>query len=166
MADGTKKQVKHLVKGDRIATPDGKGAIIRCVIRTATFEGRTDMCELEGGLMITPGHPVKHQGKWVYPKEIAERKTVTIDAFYNLVVDQGHIATVNDIELILLGHNYTEGILSHEYFGSQRVINVLMKDSGFKTGLVNLQQDGNTKARMISKNEIKNISITVEELAA
>jgi len=89
------------------------------------------MCVLEGGLMITPGHPVKYQGRWVYPKEIAVRKSVTIDAFYNLVVDQGHIATVNGIELILLGHNYTEGILSHEYFGSQRVINVLKKDLGF-----------------------------------
>jgi len=55
-----------------------------------------------------------------------------------LVVDQGHVATVNGVELILLGHNYEEGILKHEYFGTQRVLNDLKKLPGFNEGLVHL----------------------------
>lgn len=47
---------------------------------------------------------------------------IDCDYFYNLVVDQGHTAKVNGIELILLGHNRTESILAHEYLGSQRVV--------------------------------------------
>ena len=25
------------------------------------------MCSFPGGLVITPGHPIRHQGKWIYP---------------------------------------------------------------------------------------------------
>jgi len=138
MADGTQKLVKDLVKGDMIATPNDEGATIRCVVRTATFEGKTDMCLLEGGLLITPGHPVKLQNQWVYPRDVVKREVVDCDAFYNLVVDKSHVATVNGIELILLGHNYEEGILKHEYLGTQRVVNDLKKLPGFNKGLVHL----------------------------
>jgi len=141
MADGTTKFVKDLVKGDQIASLDGETATIRCVVRTATFQGQTDMCELDGGLLITPGHPVRLQGNWVYPRDVVQRKVVDCEAFYNLVVDQGHTAVVNGIELILLGHDYTEGILKHEYLGTQRVINDLKQLPGFTQGLVHLEQD-------------------------
>lgn len=163
MANGTVKLVKNLVKGDRIATPSGKGAAIRCVVRTSTFEGKTDMCLLNGGLTITPGHPVKLQGEWVYPRDIVNRQLVNIDAFYNLVVDQDHIAIVNGVELILLGHGYTDGILKHSYLGTQRVIDDLKTQPGYDEGLVQLQQK-----REAQQNEMKmpKTRIQVNEIAA
>lgn len=88
MHDCTFKLVKELVKGDKIATPKGVGGTIQCVIKTETFKGRVEMCTLEGGLMITPGHPIKHGNQWVFPRDIAERKVVPCEAYYNLVVDQ------------------------------------------------------------------------------
>jgi len=87
MADGSYKQVKNLVKGDKIASSKGQQATINCVIKTSTNRGMADMCQLEGGLLITPGHPVKLQNQWVYPKNIAQRKMINCDSFYNLVVD-------------------------------------------------------------------------------
>lgn len=89
--------------------------------------------------MITPGHPVKVQNNWVYPKELTQRMNISCDYFYNLVVDQDHIAIINDVEVILLGHDYTDGILKHDYLGSQKVISDLMKLPGFENGLINLQ---------------------------
>lgn len=65
------------------------------------------------------------EGKWVYPGDIVEAKTVTCDAVFNLVVKEGHVAIVNDVPAILLGHNYTTGILKNEYLGSARVVNDL-----------------------------------------
>lgn len=87
MYDGTLKFVKNLIRGDKIATPNGQGANIKCVIRTVTFNGSTEMCQLEGGLLITPGHPVKSRGQWIYPRDIVQRQMVQCEAFYNLVVD-------------------------------------------------------------------------------
>lgn len=118
MHDGTNRFVKALKKSDKIATPDGKGASIVCVVKTKTWQGKANMCELEGNLLITPGHPVKHGSQWIYPRSLAKTKTVNCTFFFNLIVDRAHIAEVNGVELILLGHNYTEGILKHEYLGS------------------------------------------------
>lgn len=73
MADGSHKLVKNLTKGDQIATPNGSKANIKCVIKTTTYQGQTEMCQLEGGLLITPGHPVKIGNEWVYPKSVAPR---------------------------------------------------------------------------------------------
>jgi len=93
--------VKDLCKGDKIATScDKVGATVKCVVRTETYGGKTAFCQLKGGLLITPGHPVKLNGiknEWIYPRDVTEKKIVNCDAFYNLVVDQHHIAIINDI---------------------------------------------------------------------
>ena len=62
-------------------------------------------------------------------------------SIFNLVVDRSHIAIIGGVQAILLGHSYTEGILKHEYLGSQRVVEDLKKLPGFKSGHVKLQQD-------------------------
>lgn len=139
MADGSSKLVKDLTKGDEIASLNGTTATVKCVIKTSTLTGVTDMCTLPGGLVITHGHPVKLQGRWVYPKSVVSRQQVPCDAYYNLVVDQGHTAIVNGIEVILLGHGYTEGILKHDYLGTQRVVRDLEKMPGYDQGLVQLK---------------------------
>jgi hypothetical protein len=88
LADGTHKLVKDLVKGDKIASPNGRTTpTIKCVVKTETYRGMTDMCQLEGGLLITPGHPVKLNGQWVYPRDVVKRQNIRCEAFYNLVVD-------------------------------------------------------------------------------
>jgi hypothetical protein len=56
------------------------------------------------------------------------------------VVDHGHVAIINGVEVILLGHNFTTGILKHDYYGTNKVINDLMKMPGFNDGLVTLNQ--------------------------
>jgi len=166
MADGSCKLVKELVKGDRIATPNGEGASIRCVVRTQTYQGMTDMCLLNGGLLITPGHPVKMQNQWVYPRDLVNRQIVNIDAFYNLVVDQGHIAIINDVEAILLGHNYTNGILKHEYLGTQRVVNDLKKLPGWNNGLVHLQQDKSGDIKRQNNDRLANFAQMTQAMEA
>ena len=87
MKDESQKLVKNLTKNDIIATPNGKGARVRCVVRTETFDGKTDLCCIDNGLLVTPGHPVRLNSQWVYPRDVSERKLMKCDAFYNLVVD-------------------------------------------------------------------------------
>lgn len=140
MHDGTTKAVHVLQKGDKISTSDDNFATIICIVKTKTWQGSARMCQLDGGLKITPGHPIKWQGTWIKPKSIFEAESVQCDYFYNLVVDCGHVARVNGVELILLGHGYTDGILKHDYLGSQRVIQDLQRVHGFDHGVVELQQ--------------------------
>ena len=58
------------------------------------------------------------------------------EAVYNLIVDNNHVAIVNDIPAILLGHNYTTGILKHEYLGSNKIIEDLEAMPGWNNGLI------------------------------
>ena len=139
MADGSLSQVSDLKKGDNIATPSGPAAI-KCVVKTLTFQGMADMCSLPNGLLITPGHPVKLQNDWIYPRDLKQRQSIQCSAFYNLVVSNDHRAIINGAQVILLGHNYTQGILKHPYYGSNKVIEDLEKMPGFADGLVVIQQ--------------------------
>lgn len=96
------------------------------------------MCSLPNGLLITPGHPVYYRGEWVYPRSIVESQTMACPSFFNLVVDRQHIATINGFNLILLGHNYSEGILQHDYYGSSNILDDLRKAPGYENGYIEL----------------------------
>jgi len=64
---------------------------------------------------------------------------------YNLVVDREHVVVVNEVPLILMGHNYKEGILQHEYYGSQRVIQDFEKVAGWTQGFIEFNEGTFTK---------------------
>ena len=100
---------------DRIATPDGQGANVICLVEMEIAGGKgKEMCQVgERGLKITPGHPIFYEGAWIYPRDKFPRSLHPCTSIYNLVVDRNHIAIINGVQAILLGHSYTEGILKH-----------------------------------------------------
>jgi len=103
------------------------------------------MCFFEDGLAVTSGHPVLHNGEWVFPRDVKQPQLADISSVYNIVVDRHHIIFVNNVPLILPGHNYTEGVLKHEYLGSQDVINDLKRMPGWDNGFINLIGDLSAK---------------------
>jgi len=136
MGDKSIKNVEDLKKGDVISTIENKTAQVICVIKTRKNNGVADLCILPSGLKITKHHPILHEGLWVYPSDLSQPISTPCEFVYNLVVDQGHVAIVNNTPLILLGHNYTEGVLNHPYLGTKKVIEDLAKMPGFGQGLV------------------------------
>jgi len=61
LRDRSFKMVKDLKKGDQVATPSGF-ASIRCIVKMLSKEGVKKLCTIEGGLRITPGHPILQNG--------------------------------------------------------------------------------------------------------
>lgn len=86
MKNGETKPVSTLVKDDEVATHNGGTAKVLCIIKTAIKNGTTKLCDLDG-LQITPGHPVQHNGQWVYPRNIVEPKISDCAVVYNMVLD-------------------------------------------------------------------------------
>ena len=121
MADGSTKLVKNLRKNDEIRTQDGKASKLICVIKFKTQRGLAKLCNI-GGLSITPRHPIEVEGTWVYPSSISAPQETKCPAVYNLIVESNHIAIINEVPVILMGHNYTDGILKHEYLGSHNIV--------------------------------------------
>jgi len=90
--------------------------------------------EFEGGLEITPKHPVMINEKWEKPGEIGEIKIKDCDAVYNFVLEDGHTMDINGICCATLGHGIKGKNIEHDYFGTDKIISDLKNISGYSKG--------------------------------
>jgi hypothetical protein len=140
MADGSKKLVESIVKGDKIETKDGKGAKVICVVQTIVEGNVVDMVMCpESGLVVTPWHPIRNeQNNWVFPAKLAEANKMRCEFLYNFVLDSAHVMLINGVECVTMGHSFNGPICAHSYFGSDLVLNDLKRMNGWEEGLVKI----------------------------
>ncbi len=142
MADGSRKKVRNIIKGDIVATLDGlvqSDATIKCVIRTDIENGRQRLVMLDGGLFVTPWHPIRKNGRWIFPANLGEPQEIPCSAVFSFVLDKDHIMIINNTECITLGHDFKEDIVQHPYFGTNKVIDDLKNMDGWSDGLIVLK---------------------------
>jgi hypothetical protein len=132
--NGSTKKIKELIKGDEVLSINGNKSLIRCIIKNKVG------CKIQlsniNNMLITPWHPIKINNKWIFPNDMNPPSDVYIDYIYNIVLNDHHIVYINGIEVVTLGHNFTDSIVSHPYLGTSRVINDLERISGFNEGLI------------------------------
>ena len=104
-------------KGDRLATPDGTGCSILCVLKFKIKDEYVSLCKI-GKLKITGSHPIMKNGEWTKGKKIATMRTIRCPYIYNLIVDRDHRIIVEGTTAICMGHDYPTGPLAHPYLGS------------------------------------------------
>jgi len=136
MADGSQKSVNLVVKGDRVMTPNNNSAEVMCVVKTICQDQKAKLVELEGGLIVTPYHPVRVNGKWYFPCDLGKVIERSCVAVYSFVLKDEHVMLINDIQCVTLGHNFNDEVVQHSYFGSNRVIEDLQKKRGWNSGLI------------------------------
>ena len=56
------------------------------------------------------------------------------ESVFSLVLDSYHVAFINNIPCICLGHNFTQGILEHEYYGTNKIIKDMKQMEGWESG--------------------------------
>jgi len=105
LADGTRKAVHLLQKGERVATSTAGGsASVVAVVEmynagnaTALFK---DMCQLDQGFFIAGTHPVRVGGRWIRPKwQFACTRTMPFASLFGLVLDAGHSVVLHGFEV-------------------------------------------------------------------
>merc|ERR1719502_2033846 len=122
MADGSQKLVVNAAPGDRIKTPCGEDEI-ECIVRTFFDDGVTLLCELDGGWLGTPHHPVLVDGAWVHPKTLANPQPRQCDYTYSFLL-RGRTSSmiVNGWVCGTLAHGTEGDVIGHAYFGTERVV--------------------------------------------
>jgi len=138
------KLVSELKKGDQIVNSDGNVCTILCVIRTKS--GLTEFIDTVRA-QITPWHPIRVNGSWVFPMNIYETSPKMehfhkeVDYVYNFILDQHHIITINGLDAITLGHDMENGILKHPYFGTTKIIDDIKtkRSDEWENGLVTIE---------------------------
>ena len=130
MNKGNKKKVKDLRKGDILLN----GAEVLCVVENKINKVENVVCIND--VCFSLYHPIEIKGKWVFPCQCFKVEKKFIDSWFNLVLKNKHEIELNGIKAITLGHNRTEGILKHPYFGTKKVIEALMKYDTFQKGYI------------------------------
>ena len=130
MKKGNKKKVKDLSKGDILLN----GAEVLCVVENKINKVENVVCIND--VCFSLYHPIEIKGKWVFPCQCFKVEKKFIDSWFNLVLKNKHEIELNGIKAITLGHNRTEGILKHPYFGTKKVIEALMKYDTYKKGYI------------------------------
>ena len=107
------------------------------------------MCTLNvGGLRITPWHPIKVQGSWVFPQDVVSPKEITCHKVFSFLVHRGVKADaaaakyasemiIDSVAVLTLAHGVQNGrIASHSFFGTDNVAHALQACKGFPRGQV------------------------------
>ena len=136
---GTEKRpLKHLKKGDYVVNNKSVSSKIVCIIKTYIKDSVTDMVLLDG-LRVTPYHPIYYKNEWIHPYKIKEPMKVHCDATYNFVLESNHIMSIEGIDIITMGHDFTSDVLRHPFFGTQKVIECLKEKPGWSDGFIELR---------------------------
>jgi hypothetical protein len=133
MADGPRKPIEDLRRGDRVWTIAGS-AIVEYAIEIGTKQPKQPMVLL-GDLLITPWHPVLNKMTWVYPADLAQVADYEVPKVYNLVLNHGHIIDVGGVLTVSLGHGFMGQVIEHQFFGNKDLILYdLASQPGFAEG--------------------------------
>jgi len=148
LADGAKKRVADVCKGDMVCTGSTSESTAK-VICVVEHPAGCEVCVLSPSkLVITPWHPVdlEGDGKWSFPCNCGSVEHQRCEeSVYTFVLDRAHSAIIDGIRCVTLAHGITSGddVRAHPYFGSNACIADLQKHfpKDFEAGHVTLPQN-------------------------
>ena len=151
LANGIPKNVKDIIPGDVVISNDSPtgGATITHIIRLR-LNKPVLMCSPNGLVGITPYHPFWKTNPnllcdWEFPMKNLSTYSLYINAgeyMYDFIIDLGYsIELEGGYNVAALGHGCQDSdIISHEYFGTQRIIDDLKDYEDWSTGYITLNQ--------------------------
>lgn len=134
LAGGFTKPLCELDGKELVYQGDGiECSKIKYIVCTEIPQGQKFMCKINE-LIISEYHPMycTNSSGWVFPINLVKSEEIDINYMYNIVLESGFWIEIEGFKCISLGHNLTQfdssnQILSHDYFGSSKVIDDLEK---------------------------------------
>ena len=143
MRDNTKKILKNIKKNDEILSINDHNDVnsitytkVLCVYETIITNNTCSLVTMSNGLKITPWHPILTPLGWKFPSELNSTKNEKCGSIITLILENNHVAFINDHPCITLGHNFKDKELKHSFYGTNKVIECLKKMPGFKNGYI------------------------------
>ena len=145
MTDGVwKTPVEDLVKGDMVYTVDEQGnhsyMPLECIVRTECPEGTAALVQVSD-LLVTPYHPIRIDGVWIFPSSLGQTVVRDCEALYSFVVPNRRPMIVDGQIFSTWGHDIQGPVIGHEYFGSSKVIDDMKLFTTYELGIVNLDPE-------------------------
>lgn len=122
------------------------GATVKCVVRIRTPRSGVTIVRFPWtGLAITAYHPIRdpHTNQWLFPLHVSgacSSLELNHDFVYTFVVEGGHSVSINEVDVVALGHGLTDNdVVEHEYLGSRRILKDLEACDGYSSGVVTVE---------------------------
>lgn len=136
MNDGSRKRIDAIQKGD-IMHDNHR---VLCVLKTLTG-GKAHIVRLGSSGGWTPNHPVRINGDWFLPGDMALEVIEECEAVYNFVMESGHFLIIGDTMTCTIGHDWTGPVIGHPYFGKREpnvhnMLDDLEASTNYDSGLV------------------------------
>jgi len=138
---GKKVALQELKRGMKVVTPKGARKV-GVVVRTVIESGRLMMCRI-GELKVTPWHPIRIEGKWVFPANVVDAQLEECDVVYSTLLEadahvDAHAFEVEGVTAVTLGHGLVASngadARAHPFFGSYTKVLGGLKDlAGFES---------------------------------
>jgi hypothetical protein len=131
MLGGGTKQVADLCKGDVLVN----GATVRALV---VYHNVTCGLFESAALQITAWHPFRRvHENWRFPANTDPVLKHFVGTVYNIVLDgDPWVESADGWQCVTLGHGLQAPVVKHAYFGTQRVIDDLVRQGGFEAGRV------------------------------
>lgn len=149
MGDDSFKNVEELKRGDEVYTYDSENmqrfskSTIECVVETTCYGGEELMVTINN-LTITPWHPIIHyiacQENWKFPINLKSPTVVKCESMFTFIVENRKSLIVEGFVFATYGHGLEGDIISHDYFGTDKVINDIKKLDTYEEGHVLLDK--------------------------
>jgi hypothetical protein len=130
--------VRDVRPGDMLAVAGEGFARVKFVAEIVCL---TPLVPLEGGLLLTPSHPIRVDGVWLRPKHLSSRRVANSEqVVYNFVLESNHVLLVNGVECVTWGHGLTDPTVTHEFYGSMKRVTNALAQLKTSNGITHVQQ--------------------------
>jgi hypothetical protein len=147
MADSTTKPVRDIKPGDMVVSKNAINGFARVVcILKLRINNYIEMISLNGYDGITSYHPIYTDTNkaWVFPETYttATYGAISGEYMYDFILDSGHTVNMQGgFNFACLGHGITTSpVISHPYFGTNRIIDDLKDHDDWTTGYITLDK--------------------------
>ena len=135
-------KVEDVKKGTQLSSL-GKVMNVICVLKTKYNPGTIRQYINFPSTCITQYHPVFFDNfNWVFPidsDKFCEKNIQEHTYVYDFILDVNHVVELGGgVFATTLNHGQTGDIIGHDYFGTDKIQNDLMKHSGWDNGYIQL----------------------------
>lgn len=114
--------IHNLKKNDLIYNSNNQTSVIECILKIRCFNNTNKICSIANKLKVSPYFPIKINNHWVFAKSIIEPKIINCDYMYNIILRDRSCIKINNYKCPTLAHNITDNIISHDFFGTEKII--------------------------------------------
>ncbi|KAL2444738.1 hypothetical protein ABEF95_017202 [Exophiala dermatitidis] len=128
LGDGSAIPIVTLKAGMSVWTPNGARKVIAVVKTQVSRKAGQPLCRI-GELLVTPYHPLLQEGRWVFPKDVAEITESCWGLVFSVILAPSrdpadHAMKIGGQVCVTLGHGVVAGseddVRAHAFFGNHR----------------------------------------------